>query len=155
MGFALIVIVVAVILLIFLGFMIKKPVQREIESTEVANFLDSSLQFTSDCRDLGNKGYLTVSDLIIECREQQPCLDERDTCNVLEEILKGVMDNTWNTKNNVKGYKLEIISGLDKEKENNEKLLLIESGNQTKNSQGTSQTLGKDTDINIYIKVYY
>ncbi|MBI2057207.1 hypothetical protein HYT91_03060 [Candidatus Pacearchaeota archaeon] len=49
-GFALIIILVSVILLVFLAFSLNKPKTEATESYEVNSFLQSSLQYTSSCQ---------------------------------------------------------------------------------------------------------
>ena len=58
-GFALIIILVAVILLIFLGFSLRDQEKETIESYEVESFIQSFLQYTSDCRDNLEFSYFT------------------------------------------------------------------------------------------------
>ena len=57
-GFALIVIIVSVILVIFLGFSLRDQGKENVESYEVESFIQSFLQYTSECRD--NFNFLSV-----------------------------------------------------------------------------------------------
>ncbi|MBU4116158.1 MAG: hypothetical protein KKG94_00235, partial [Nanoarchaeota archaeon] len=68
-GFALIIIIVAVILLIFLGFYLRAPQKEIIESYEIESFIQSFLQYTSDCE--SNLEFLPVKNLIFACYENQ------------------------------------------------------------------------------------
>ena len=48
-GFALILILVAIIVLVFIGFSIRSPEKESVESYEVESFLQSMLQYTTEC----------------------------------------------------------------------------------------------------------
>jgi len=148
-GFALIIIVVAVILLVFLGFSLKGQQKEIVESYEVDSFIQSFLQYTSDCRD--NLEYLSVQKLIFECSNQESCLDGRESCLVLDSILSDIVQESWKTgeERPIKGYKLKINS-------NEEQILLIEEGNMTKNSKGSSQDFYKGgNSVEIFFNAYY
>ena len=110
-GFALIIIIVAVILLIFLGFALRGQEKETVESYEVESFIQSFLHYTSDCRD--NLEFLSVQKLISGCSNNVRCLDGRSTCEVLEPILKGIVEESWSTGADkpIKGYELRINSG--------------------------------------------
>ena len=110
MGFALIMIIVAVILLILLGFSLRNTQKHTIESYEIRNFIQASLQYTSDCRDNNDLEYLSIQDLISDCDKRFNCLDERDTCKVLNSTLTGILKESWKVEGDrpVKGYELNI-----------------------------------------------
>ena len=144
--FALIIIVVAVILLIFLGFALRGQEKETVESYEVESFIQSFLHYTSDCRD--NLEFLSVQKLISGCSNNVKCLDGRLTCEVLEPILKGIVEESWLTgeERPVKGYELKINSaGGD--------ILELKEGNITVNSKGSVQFL--PNNIEIFFTAYY
>src|SRR3989338_8353081 len=89
-GFALIIIVVAVILLVFIGFSIRKPQKENVESYEVANFIQSFLDYTTKCKDSANLEYLSIQKLIFYCNNKETCLDGKDACEVLDSTLRGI-----------------------------------------------------------------
>ena len=64
-GFALIMIIVAIILLIFLSFSLGKSEKETVESYEVESFIQSMSQYTTDCRD--NLEYVSIQKLIFDC----------------------------------------------------------------------------------------
>ena len=146
-GFALIIIIVAVILLVFLSFYLRSSDKETIESYEAESFIASSLQYTTECRD--NFGYLSVKDLILDCYEDEKCLDDTDTCEVLNSSLKGILEKSWDIGENtpVKGYEFRIISD---EKE----ILSLKQGNITGNSKGSPYPLGKKS-IEVFFTIYY
>lgn len=83
-GFAIILIIVAVIILIVLGFMINSPSEsEEVESYEVNSFLDSMLEYTTDCKDRYGIP-IDLGSLIKKCKDNKRCPNELDSCDVLE-----------------------------------------------------------------------
>ncbi|MEJ2267687.1 MAG: hypothetical protein P8X70_01275 [Nanoarchaeota archaeon] len=145
-GFALIMIIVAIILLIFLSFSLGKSDNEPVESYEVESFIQAFLQYTTDCRD--NLEYVSIQKLIFDCEDGRECLDGRPACKVLNSTLKNILDESWATgeKSPVKGYKLEILS-------QKEPVIIIKKGNETKNSKGGLEILPQDIDI--YFTAYY
>jgi len=149
-GFALIVVIVAVIMLIFLGFAVKNKGDSETQSYEVESFLQALLQYTTDCEDYS--GYVSIKELVSDCNRERNCLDGRDSCVVLEENLERLIAESWKIQGDrpVKAYFLNITSNIGD-------ILIISEGNSTKNSKSAIQPLpprsGISTDI-IFI-VYY
>jgi len=148
-GFALIIILVAVILLAFLGFSLSKPQQDLINNYEVENFMQAFLQYTvTDCED---SGYLSVQDLIFECNLDETCSDTKSSCEVLNDTLKGILKETWPIGEDRpnKGYELNIDT-------TDNPILSISEGNKTNSYKGASQVLSKRrTDFNIVFKAYF
>jgi hypothetical protein len=149
-GFGVIIIVVAVALLIFLSFALKKGSQKQgIESYEVESFIQSVLQYTTDCED--NIRYLPIQKIVFDCTEDVKCLNGRKTCDVLNETLEGIMQESWLVEEDslVKGYELEVFS------EENE-ILKISKGNFTNNYKGAEQLFSEGGDsIKIAFSAYY
>ena len=146
-GFALIVILVAVILLVFLGFSMRAPQKETVESYEIESFIQASLQYTTTCVEGYEPKYYSIRKLITACENNENCLDESSTCDVLKSTFKEIIEESWHIGENlpVKGYELKILS------DNNE-ILLIQKGNITKNSKGSAQYL-RGTDI--FFTAYY
>ena len=148
-GFVIIIVIVAVVLLVLLGFMLRNNKSQAIESYEVENFISASLQYTSDC---GNQvEFLSVEDLIVSCEEEEMCLDERDSCEVLDETLKGMIEKAWNVSKEsaVKGYKFRVT--LDGEEK-----FSLEKGNETSNYRGAFQDIPRGSDTyKVSLNVYY
>jgi len=148
-GFALIMIMVAVILLIFLSFSLGSRKKEIVESYEVESFLVTIMQYTTDCRD--NLEYLSIKKLIFDCYDDKMCLDERNTCDVLNSTLKEIIKESWKVEGDrpVKGYEFKII--VDKEE-----MLLLEEGNITKNYKGAMQDFSRSgKDYEIFFTAYY
>ena len=148
-GFALIIIIVAVILLIFLGFSLRNSNNVEIKSYEVESFIQSVLQTTSDCEDAG--GFLSVQKLIFSCNDAEVCSDDTPACDVLTSTLEGISEESWNVGEDapIKGYELKIAS-------DETEIFLLEKGDITKNYRGASQPFtrrGKDYEVSF--NLYY
>ena len=139
-GFALIVVVISVILLIFLRFSLTNNEREAVESYEVESFIQSSLQYTTECKD--NFEYLSIQDVIYECRDGITCVNGENPCTILSSDLKGITEKGWKTGTDspVKGYSL-VINSL------NESLIEISDGNLTGNSKGSSQFLPNGIEI--------
>ncbi len=141
-GFGIIIVILAVIMLFFLWFFISKQ-DNSVKSYEVESFLHSTLQFTSECRHY-REGYLDINDLIFECENEFTCLNGEYSCEVLNSTISGILKESYIIRGNspVKGYKLEINI------ENNV-LLNIKSGNETGNSRGAYQEIPERGDVAI------
>lgn len=149
-GFALIMIIVAVILLIFLSFSLRKTEKEIVESYEVESFIQAFLQYTTDCRD--NLEYLSIQKLIFDCYDKKICIDEKKTCEVLNSTLKEIMKESWKVEGDrpVKGYELKIIV------DESEEMLIIKEGNITQNSKGATEPFSRSgKDYEIFFNAYY
>jgi len=145
-GFALIIIIVAVILLVFLVLSLRNQKEVKIESYEVSGFLSSMLQYTSDCEN--NNGYITMKEMIIACSNGETCLNEKNSCEVLNKTISDMTFAAWGPKNNVKGWNLTINS-------NEKELIGMSYGNKTKNYREPVEILGSDENVEIMFRVYY
>lgn len=137
-GFAFIIIVVAVVLVVFLSIAFNSTDDEGPQSFEVESFLQASLAQTSDCHD-GIK-YLSVKQLIFDCSELKACEDGRISCTVLEDFLKEISDLAWKAGPDSKtsGYTLDILL-------NGEPMVpSITAGNSTKNYRGAGQSFSKN-----------
>jgi len=147
-GFAIIIILVSVGLLILLSFFIRSPTKGNTESYQVESFIQSSLQYTSDCEN--DIEFLSLQNLIIACDNKEKCLNSRDSCDVLNSTVVDLINSGWNVGNQsvVKGYNLKItINGQDK--------LTIKEGNETSNSKGGFQDFARsgsnyEVSLNVY-----
>ena len=149
-GFALIIIIVSVILLVFLGFSLRNSEKDTVESYEVESFIQSFLQYTTDCRDRRND-VLTIEELISECNDLEKCSDDRNTCKVLDSALNEIAKESWKIgfDRPIKGYELNISS-------QSKQILSINEGNKTLNSKGAVQEFVKKGDtILIIFRAYY
>jgi len=149
-GFALIMIIVAVILLILLSFSLRKTEKEIVESYEVESFIQSSLQYTTNCRD--NLEYLSIQSLIFDCYNKEKCIDERETCEVLNSTLREIIKESWKVEGDrpVKGYELKIIV------DESEEMFVMKEGNITQNSKGAIEPFSRSgKDYEIFFNTYY
>ena len=143
-GFGLIIIIVAVLLVIFVSFYLKSNNEKDVaESYEVESFIQVMLQYTTDCRD--NLDFLSIQKLVFDCIDNSSCDDGRKTCDVLKDTMKKISKESWNIKegSEVKGYDLLVVY-------DNETLVNISKGNSTNNYRGAKQTFsrsGQDVEI--------
>ncbi len=150
-GFILIIVIVAVILLIFLGFALRNSKDTEIKSYEVQGFLQSVLQYTSDCEDA--LGFLSIQDLIFSCDRGGECSDG-SACEVLNSTLKEISEESWNVREGsyIKGYEFKIVP---EDAEIGTGIFWLEQGNVTKNYRGASQDFRKrGQDYEVLFKLY-
>ena len=145
-GFALIIVLVAVILLVFLSFSLRNPEKKLVESYEVESFVLSFLQYTTDCESRGEPR--SIQKLISDCDKEKMCEDEKEACEVLNSTINELLKESWKIGENrpIKGYNLEITSG---EKE----MIKIDEGNKTRNSKGFAEYLPED--VSIIFEAYY
>ncbi len=157
-GFALIVVLVSVILLIFIGFSLRDEKGKEnVESYEVESFIQAMLQYTTDCKD--NQGYVDVQKLIFMCNSGENCVNAADlkelsrenSCSVLNSTLEEILNESWKVGDEwpAKGYEFEIIAG-------DEELVKIVKGSVSSSFKGASQDFFKGgKTFEIAFNVYY
>lgn len=147
-GFALIIVFVAIIFLVFISLSLNKKSQTTVESYEAESFLQAVLDYTTSCEDY--KGRIEIRDLVFDCNEEFVCLNGENSCDVLNETIGNILEKSWNIEEEslYKGYEFEI-------KTNEKSLICIQKGNQTKNSKGAVQDYSKNSrnaeiSFNIY-----
>ena len=145
-GFVLIIIMVAIIILVFLTVSLRKS-SNSTESYEVESFLQSLSQYTTDCAINYYPNYLDLKDLIKECSNNEICLDLKNTCDVLNQTLEDLLDSSWQIGEDWpnKGY-LMNITYLGSE------VFSREKGNLTLNSKGSIQNF---QNLDILFEVYF
>jgi hypothetical protein len=148
-GFGIILIVIAVVLLVFLGFGKNHNQKQTLEDFESTSFLKAFLGTTTNCENNGN--YVLVKDLVFECLNEYKCDNGLDSCNVLNEVSQGAMASGWSVGPEMpfKGYELHIDS-------NEGSLVNITKGNNEGQYKGAIQDYAKSsTHIEAYVKIYY
>jgi hypothetical protein len=166
-GFALIVIIVAVILLVFLGFFLSKPNNQSVKSYEAGSFVQSMLQYSTQCQDY--YGYISVNNMISMCDSGILCNNKGgnctcnfgslcsgnnciNSCAILNSTLNGMLNKSWivGQGSPIKGYSLNITSS-------NGGIFSTEVGNITSNSEGSLQDLASKGGglINVIFNGYY
>ena len=150
-GFAMIIIIVAVILLVLLGISLNKPKTQGVKSYEVESFIQAFLQNTTECSTDFGRSYNDIEGLIVECDFEQICEDEKSACEVLNSDMESILEESWKTGPDrpVKGYILNVTS-------KDRIILSVNEGNITANYKGGSQPFPKrGVSYLIDFKVYY
>jgi hypothetical protein len=148
-GFALIVIIVAVILLVFLSLSFSKRNTQTVQSYEVENFLKTSLQYTTNC-EFYREGYVSLETLIFKCYENKTCINGNNGCVVLGTTLKEMLNESWKAGSDkpIQGYVLNISI-------NGQQLKSFKEGNTTLNSRGDTELRNKGSaSLEISLDVY-
>jgi hypothetical protein len=147
-GFAVIIILVSIIILGILFFVLRAGTKQAIESYEVESFIQASLQYTTTCSD--SFGNLTIRKLAFQCIDEIKCIDGRQSCDVLNETVKGLLDASWPIESSpIKGYEFLMQSSL-------KNVLEIKKGNVTNNYKGSLQDFTtSQQQLKVSLKVYY
>ena len=141
-GFAIIIIIVAILMLIFLSFSLNKSPEETIQSYETEAFVQSILEYTTTCAKIYEPNFLSIRSLIYYCIDEEPCLDNTNSCELLEQTLTELLENSWKTGEDrpIKAYELQIMH-------RGEDLVLLKEGIQTSQSKGSSQHYDGDVDL--------
>ena len=133
---------VAVILLIFLSISFKKSNENFTESFVVESFVQSFLSYTTSCELGYDSNYQNLRQAISSCEQNKTCLDGRGSCDVLNQTIKKILEDSWKVGKDYpnKGYSLNITT---KGKE----LISFEEGNKTDVSKGSLQSFDRGLDI--------
>lgn len=111
-GFGAIVILVAIILLVFLGIFIRQSGSTKQESIQASQFLDSIVQYTTPCALDFEPNFLSLDELINKCSSQDTlCISGEKTCEVLNKTLSEILDSSWSAspEKPIKGYKFQAL----------------------------------------------
>jgi len=147
-GFAIISIIIGVIILIVIGFMVNTTDKTNVQDYEIESFIQTSLQYTTECQD--SFGFASITDLVISCNREEKCLNEKDSCEILNSTLSGLVENGWNVgeQSSVKGYEFDIKTG-------EQSTLNFKEGNQTANYKSAFQTFARNgEDYTITLSLY-
>jgi hypothetical protein len=150
-GFAIILVLLAIILLAFLAASLKKPEKDAVNNYEIENFLQTVLQQTTRCEINGE--FKDIQDLIFECNKGSECKNTQSSCEFLETTLKDIIKKSWKLEAEdplYTGYRLTILL-------NGENLIdTIVEGETSGNNYGSGQDFSKPgEEIVIYFTLYY
>jgi len=155
-GFVLIVVIVAVLAVILLGFSVRKnSSDLEKGNKEIRQFLESSMEFTTNCTIGAINNYGNIGDLIKGCNggESKSCSNsDEKVCKVLNKTMIGMIDTSWpvGEKYAYKGYIFESAYFADLEsKASGKGLLNITKGNCTKKDYSGDEYIINDGDGSI------
>lgn len=155
-GFAMIVIIVAVVGMFFLVFALKKDNNSTYQSLEVQQFIDSVMIVQSQCKIQGSVYFARVDELMQNCYDNKAdsCDNGKNVCAYLESLLKEVTLKAWNINNEAvyTGYRINVAF-VPKEGEAQE-MIKIEQGNCSKGYfGGEGVTPERNNRGNIVIKM--
>lgn len=141
-GFIMIVVLVVVILLIFLGLNIRSGDSPTLQdSVKARQFLESSMEFTTDCAIGYIPAYARIGEVIRECSRGGRCVDGRNSCEVLNTSISGLVDAGFNIgeDNPIKGFRFR--SYYSSNSSNSEEDIIEMSRGQCNNSLTGSEYL--------------
>jgi len=139
-GFVLIVVIVAVALLVFLTFSFSNDSESSVfESREVYQFLESAMEYTSECAISYEPAYSKVGDLIRDCYDRKRCVNGKEACIVLNETLDVLLNGAFSVGEDrpIKAY---VFSSVYETDEREEKIFGLERGNCTASVRGSEIT---------------
>lgn len=145
-GFAIILIIVAVLILIFIAFSVKKPNTDFVESYEVESFLQSFLEVTTNCTQNYNPNYVPMKEALLMCTKSRKCYNGEDPCDIFNETAKDILKESWiiNEATKTRGYSLNVtFKGED--------LFSIQGSNVTVSSRGAIQKFEGDLEIKFIV----
>jgi hypothetical protein len=141
-GFVLIIVLVAVAFLVFLGIAIRNGgPSTSSESSDIYQFLESSMEFTTECAFSSVPDYFTLGELFEECYTGNNCLNDKNSCDVLDETLKEILKGSLNVdpEANIKGYEFESFYSVDSsDSEQREEIISFKEGDCTGPIRGAS-----------------
>jgi len=131
-GFVMIVVVVTIVLVIFLGLSIRdEPVNKD--SREIYQFLESSMEYTTDCAVSFVPDYSTLGELFGDCLAGSKCLNGKDSCDVLEETVPLLIESSWQVGSDrpIKAYEFKSVHSTNSSNSQDTKIIELNSGNCT------------------------
>lgn len=158
-GFALIVIIVAIIFMVFISIYIKKP-QEKVADYETSSFVQAILQYTTICQEETLQN-LTVQELLSKCQEGNPCYyneiihTESRPCEILNDTIKEIIKESWKVgpENPIKGY--SFVVNVSEDGRTEEQFLNIKEGVVTNNYRGSEQDFGKSRGTWKYMVILF
>jgi len=95
-GFVIIVVIVIVAGLFFLSFSLRRNKTSMQSSAEISNLIEASMHYTTDCAISYIPKYENLQDLIKSCYNQEICLNEQNSCDVLNKTLEKILNQSLN-----------------------------------------------------------
>ena len=130
-GFVLIVIIVIIISIIILGIKIRQGNNNIGDSKNIHQFLESIMQYTTDCAIGYEPAYSKLGELINECNEGiSRCTSGKEPCDVAKEVITNMVNVGFyvNNESLIKGYEFKSVYELNNTKENNKEIIFITKG---------------------------
>lgn len=140
-GFVLIMIIVSIVFVVFLGISIRKSSSGTTDSLDVYQFLESSMEYTTDCAFSSIPDYYSLGELFEECYSGNDCLEGGNTCDVLNNTIDQILENSWNIDpeggSNIRGYEF-IAKYVINSSSQNEEIMSLGEGNCTGRISGAT-----------------
>jgi hypothetical protein len=130
-GFVLIVLVVVIIGLIFLAFTISNKDTQKKTSSELSDFLQSSMFYTTDCAINNIPNYQSLQELIALCYGDNSsfCLNGEGVCESLNKTLNNVIIKNLKIGYKNKAFELNMYFDIKNSTIPKEYILDIQSTN--------------------------
>lgn len=138
-GFVLIVVILAIAMVIFLGIKLRNPEPAQKESEILYQFIESSMEQTTECVIRQNGRNVALNELIKECHSfDNDCLNGKSSCDVVEETMDSLVSSTFKVGADYpyKGY--TITAEYSANSSSPEEIFSLEAGNCTNNYIGNS-----------------
>jgi len=141
-GFVLIMVIVAVVMLVFLGITVRKgSLDTEgRDSVEIYQFLESSMEYTTDCEVRFKSDFSALGELFEECYTGNNCLNGENSCEALEGTLTQIFDSSWNVGPEalIKGYIFTSSYKTNLSQQTGQEIISLEKGECQGNKYGST-----------------
>ncbi|MEM4271610.1 MAG: hypothetical protein QXD13_00760 [Candidatus Pacearchaeota archaeon] len=127
-GFVVIVVIVAIIGLVFLGITIRKSEPLEKKSKDVSRFLESAMDYTTNCAIRSVPDYSSVGELLKSCYMRERCISGQDACDVLKADILALIESAWRIGPD-RYYKGYIFNATYVSSSTTDEILSIRKGN--------------------------
>jgi|SRR3989344_2697776 len=160
-GFAVIIVIVMVLGLMFLSFSIDRGGKVEKTSAEISDFLQSSMYHTTNCTTSYVPDYKNVQDLTKACYRNENCINlNKLACEILEEEYSKIVKDSFQVSEISinKAYKLNIYYEDSKLDIPPEYIMNFTEGNfnNCSSEAGTSQAIFMDNgNLNVELDMCY
>ncbi|MEK6844532.1 MAG: hypothetical protein AABX83_03870 [Nanoarchaeota archaeon] len=156
-GFVLIVVIVIIISIIILGISIRQD-NREIgESRDIYQFLESMMQYTTDCALSYEPAYSKLGELIERCNSGLSiCISGKEPCDVARDTLTKMVDSAFyiTGETSLKGYEFKSIYSLNNSQ--NKELIVVSKGECLGSTRGSELPIHSfQGDISNTLKLCY
>ncbi|MEK6908583.1 MAG: hypothetical protein AABX23_00850 [Nanoarchaeota archaeon] len=140
-GFVLIVVILAIALVIFIGIKLRNPEPVQKNSEILYQFIESSMEQTTDCVIRVNGKNLALNELIKECHSfDNSCLSGSNSCESVEGAIVSMFNATWKVgpEYPYKGYEVVGKYNSNSSSGQGEEIFSINQGNCSNNYIGNS-----------------
>lgn len=129
-GFVIIVVLVSIVGLLFLSLMLGRGESTLENNAEISYFLDASMYYTTECVINFIPQYQNLEDLIKKCYEGNICLNQIDSCRILNETFKDIIQKGLKigVDSPNKAYTLNIYYAEENSTEPSYEILTIAEG---------------------------